>query len=279
MAKPIMIQGTCSNAGKSFVTASLCRLFSNMGYKVAPFKSQNMSRNAFKLKNGDIISSAQAFQCKGAKCEPTKYNNPIMLIPNSDTGSKVVVLGKEVAQMNAKEYFAVKSRFKKDIMKAYENLASENDIIVIEGAGSPAEINLLEGDFVNMGLAEMVDSPVILVGDIDRGGVFASIYGTAKLLPKNYEKRIKGYIINKFRGDESILIPGTEKLSKLLNIPCLGIVPYEKITFEEEDSLSAEDSISQEETTNDFFDLQLEQGANLLEKHLDIEFVLKIMGV
>ena len=279
MAKPIMIQGTCSNAGKSFVTASLCRLFHNMGYKVAPFKSQNMSRNFSVLENGDIISSAQVFQCKGAKSKPTKYNNPIMLIPNSDTGSKVVCLGKELGNMTAKEYFSVKAKFKKDIMEAYNALSKENDIIVIEGAGSPAEINLLDGDFVNMGLAEMVDSPVLLVGDIDRGGVFASLYGTVKLLPKAYQERIKGYIINKFRGDREILLPGIERLSSFIDVPCLGIIPYLDVSFEEEDSLSKEDGLKPKENSQEFFDCQLEKASAFINEKIDINAVFRIMGI
>ena len=280
MAKSLMIQGTCSNAGKSFVTASLCRLLSNKGLKVAPFKSQNMSRNAYKLKNGDIISSAQAFQCLGARSKPSCNNNPIMLVPNSDVGSRVFVLGKEIGNMNAKEYFKVKQNFRNDILQAYEELKSQNDVIIIEGAGSPAEINLLDGDFVNMGLAEMTDSPVVLVGDIDRGGVFASVYGTIKILPHCYQDRIRGYIINKFRGDIDILTPGIERLSQILETKCLGVLPYIDVVFEEEDSLSKEDSFGLSQTqTESFYNNELEKGARLLEDNLNMKEIFNIIGL
>ena len=190
MAKVIMVQGTMSNAGKSIITAGLLRVFAQDGYKVAPFKSQNMALNSFITKEGLEMGRAQVVQAEAADVEPDVLMNPILLKPNSDTGSQVIVMGKPIGNMKAKEYFKYKKQLIPTIKEAYNKLAEKYDIIVIEGAGSPAEINLKSDDIVNMGMAEMVDAPVILVGDIDRGGVFAQLYGTVELLPYNEKKRI-----------------------------------------------------------------------------------------
>ena len=189
MAKAIMVQGTMSNSGKSFVTAGLCRVFKQDGYRVVPFKSQNMALNSFITPDGLEMGRAQAMQAEAAGVDCDVRMNPILLKPTSDKGSQVIVNGEVVANMSAREYYAVKSRFVKDIMAAFDSLSAENDIIVIEGAGSPAEINLNQEDFVNMGMARLAKAPVLLVGDIDRGGVFASLYGTAELIePENRER-------------------------------------------------------------------------------------------
>ena len=201
MAKPIMIQGTMSNAGKSLVAAGLCRVLKQDGYKVCPFKSQNMALNSFITKEGLEMGRAQVMQAEACGIEPSVRMNPILLKPNSDTGSQVIVNGEVIGNRTAKEYFADKKQLAPVIAKAYESLADEYDVIVIEGAGSPAEINLKENDIVNMGMAKMADAPVLLVGDIDRGGVFAQLYGTVKLLEKEEQDRIRGLIVNKFRGD------------------------------------------------------------------------------
>ena len=205
MAKNIMIQGTMSNAGKSLLCAGLCRVFRQDGFRVAPFKSQNMALNSFITKDGFEMGRAQVVQAEAAGIEPDVRMNPILLKPTTDVGSQIIVNGKPIGNMRAMEYFRRKREFIPAIMEAYESLAAENDIIVIEGAGSPAEINLKSEDIVNMGLAKLVDAPVLLVGDIDRGGVFAQLYGTVALLEPEEKARVKAVIVNKFRGDKEIL--------------------------------------------------------------------------
>lgn len=237
-AKVIMVQGTMSNSGKTFVTAGLCRVFRQAGYKVAPFKSQNMALNSYITKEGLEIGRAQAMQAEAAMIEPTHYMNPILLKPTSHMGSQVIVNGEVFANLSAQEYYEKKKNLKKDVMEAFRHLSNENDIIVIEGAGSPAEINLAKDDFVNMGMAKMADADVFLVADIDRGGVFASIYGTIKLMSPKDQARIKGIIINKFRGDVSILEPGLRMIEELVGVPVIGVIPMEKIDVDDEDSLS-----------------------------------------
>lgn len=238
MAKAIMIQGTMSNSGKTFVTAGLCRVFKQDGYKVAPFKSQNMALNSYITKEGLEIGRAQAMQAEAAMIEPTHWMNPILLKPTSSMGSQVIVNGEVYDNLSAQEYYKMKDNLAPEVMKAFNHLSEENDIIVIEGAGSPAEINLAENDIVNMGMAKMADAPVILVADIDRGGVFASAYGTIKLLPVEDQERFCGIVINKFRGDVDILKPGLVMLEDLTGKPVLGVIPMEKIDVDDEDSLS-----------------------------------------
>lgn len=238
-AKAIMIQGTASNAGKSLLAAGLCRVFRQDGYRVAPFKSQNMALNSFITADGLEMGRAQVVQAQCAGVEPDARMNPILLKPTNDTGSQVIVNGVPRGTMGAAEYFGWKKSLLPDILAAYESLAAENDIIVIEGAGSPAEINLKQEDFVNMGMARLAHAPVLLAGDIDRGGVFASLYGTVKLLEPEEQARIKGLIINKFRGDVEILRPGLKTLEELTGKPVLGVVPMLDVDIDEEDSLSS----------------------------------------
>ncbi|MFA6808283.1 MAG: cobyric acid synthase [Eubacteriales bacterium] len=238
MAKAIMIQGTMSNAGKSLFTAGLCRILKQDGYKVAPFKSQNMALNSFITKEGYEMGRAQVVQAEAAGIEPSVLMNPVLLKPTSDKGSQVIVNGEVLGDMTAKEYFKYKTKLIPEIMKAYNVLDEEYDYIVIEGAGSPAEINLKNEDIVNMGMAKMAKAPVLLVADIDRGGVFASIYGTVMLLEDDEKRMLKGTIINKFRGDVEILKPGLKMIEDKTGIPVLGVVPYLKIDIEDEDSLS-----------------------------------------
>ncbi len=233
----IMILGTGSNVGKSIITAGLCRIFKQDGYKVSPFKSQNMALNSYITKDGKEMGRAQVVQAEAAGVEPEVYMNPILLKPTTDRKSQVIVNGTVLRNMEAREYFAYKHNLKEEIMKAYNFIKENYEISVLEGAGSPAEINLKEDDIVNTGMAEMADSPVILAGDIDRGGVFASLYGTVMLLEESERKRIKGIIINKFRGDVSLLDSGIKMLEEMLNIPVLGVIPYVKLDIEEEDSL------------------------------------------
>ena len=235
--KNVMLLGTGSNVGKSIITTGLCRIFYQDGYRVAPFKSQNMSLNSYITKDGKEMGRAQVVQAEAANIEPEVFMNPILLKPTTDRKSQVIVNGKVYKNMDAREYFAFKHNLKKDIMKAYNHIRNNFDICVLEGAGSPAEINLKEDDIVNTGMAEMVDSPVILIADIDRGGVFAAIYGTIMLLEESERKRIKGVIINKFRGDKSLLTSGIEMIEALTNVPVLGVVPFVQLGIEEEDSL------------------------------------------
>ena len=238
MAKAIMVQGTMSNAGKSIITAGLCRIFKQDGYKVAPFKSQNMALNSFITKNGLEMGRAQVVQAEASGIEPDVRMNPILLKPTNDKGSQVIVNGEVIGNINAQNYYEFKKNLRRDVEKAFEDLSSEYDVIVIEGAGSPAEINLNEDDFVNMGMAKIAKAPVILVGDIDRGGVFASLYGTVKLLPEDDQKLIKGLLINKFRGDIEILKPGLEQIEDIIEKPIIGVVPFLDVDIDDEDSLS-----------------------------------------
>lgn len=238
MAKPIMIQGTMSNAGKSLLCAALCRIFRQDGYRVAPFKSQNMALNSYITDTGAEMGRAQVVQAEAAGIPPDVRMNPILLKPTTDVGSQVIVNGRPVGNMNAMEYSRRKLEFLPQVMDAYHSLAEENDIIVIEGAGSPAEINLRKEDLVNMGLARRIDAPVMLVGDIDRGGVFAQLYGTVALLEPEEKALVKATIINKFRGDPAILAPGLTTLEDLCGAPVAGVVPYVYVDIDEEDSLS-----------------------------------------
>ncbi len=238
MARVIMIQGTMSSAGKSFLVAGLCRIFKQDGYRVAPFKSQNMALNSYITDEGFEMGRAQVMQAEAAGIRPMVCMNPILLKPTNDTGSQVIVNGEVIGNMAAKDYFRYKTSLIPDIKNAFKELEKYADIIVIEGAGSPAEINLKENDIVNMGMAQMVDAPVLLVGDIDRGGVFAQLLGTLMLLTDEEKARVKGLIINKFRGDKSILDPGIDMLEDKGQVKVTGVVPYMDIALEDEDSLT-----------------------------------------
>lgn len=238
MAKNIMIQGTMSNAGKSLLATGLCRIFKQDGYRVAPFKSQNMTLNSFITKAGGEMGRAQVVQAEAAGIAPDTRMNPVLLKPTTDVGSQIIVNGRVQGNMKAMEYYHRKREYIPAVLEAYNSLASEYDIIVIEGAGSPAEINLKQEDFVNMGLAKLVDAPVLLVGDIDRGGVFAQLYGTVVLLEQDERDRIKGTIVNKFRGDRAILEPGLKTLEELCGIPVAGVIPYIHVDIDDEDSLT-----------------------------------------
>ena len=238
MARCIMVQGTMSGAGKSLLATALCRIFRQDGLRVAPFKSQNMALNSYITRDGLEMGRAQVAQAEAAGREPDVRMNPVLLKPSSDTGSQLIVNGEVRGQYRAAEYFKMKKSLVPEILRAYESLAAENDVIVIEGAGSPAEINLRQDDIVNMGMARRANAPVLLCGDIDRGGVFASLYGTVKLLEPDEQARIKGLIINKFRGDVDILRPGLGELERLSGKPVLGVVPMLDVDVDDEDSLS-----------------------------------------
>ncbi|MFZ3063923.1 MAG: cobyric acid synthase [Nitrospirota bacterium] len=241
MAKSIMFQGTGSSVGKSLLVAGFCRILKEDGFKVAPFKSQNMALNSFVTKSGGEIGRAQATQAEAAGIEPTVDMNPVLLKPTSDKGSQVIIHGRVYDNMSALEYHAFKKEAVRFVLESYKRLSEEYDVIVIEGAGSPAEINLRDNDIANMGLAELVDTPVFLIGDIDRGGVFASLVGTMELLSNSEQDRVKGFIINKFRGDKNLLKTGLEFLEGRTNRPVLGVVSYIKdILLPDEDGVVLE---------------------------------------
>lgn len=265
-AKSIMVVGTMSSAGKSVVTAGLCRMFHQDGYRVAPFKSQNMALNSYITKDGLEMGRAQVMQAEAAGIAPDIRMNPILLKPTSEAGSQVIVNGKVYDNLRAKEYYQRKQELIPEIRTAYESLAEEYDIIVLEGAGSPAEINLRDVDIVNMGMAAISDSPVIVVGDIDRGGVFASLYGTIALLRPEERCRIQGIIINKFRGDISILESGLTMLEELTGVPVLGVLPYLPLHLEEEDSLAEQLSVQTADGTGlDIAVIRLPRIANFTD--------------
>lgn len=238
MARCIMVQGTMSSAGKSLLAAGLCRIFKQDGLRCAPFKSQNMALNSFITKDGLEMGRAQVMQAQAAGVEPDVRMNPILLKPTGDTGSQVIVNGEVLGQMSAADYFRMKKALIPHILKAYDELAAQYDVIVLEGAGSPAEINLKADDIVNMGLAKLVNAPVLLAGDIDRGGVFAQLYGTVALLEPEERARVKGLILNKFRGDVEILRPGLAQLEALTGVPVTGVVPWMELDVDDEDSLA-----------------------------------------
>lgn len=236
-----MIQGTGSHVGKSVITAALCRIFKEDGINVAPFKSQNMALNSFVTAEGGEMGRAQVVQAEAAGLEPHVDMNPILLKPHTDQGAQVIIHGKVYGNLSARDFHGFKEEAHKFVKESYDRLSNGHELIVIEGAGSPAEINLRENDIANMGTAHLVDAPVILVGDIDRGGVFASLVGTLELLDEADRKRIKGFLINKFRGDISLLKSGLDFLEKKTGLPVLGVLPwFRDIYIEEEDGVNLE---------------------------------------
>src|SRR3990172_2068859 len=240
-ARALMIQGTASHVGKSVLTTALCRIFKEDGINVAPFKSQNMSLNSFVTADGREMARSQVVQAEAAGLKPDIHMNPILLKPHSDKGGQVIIHGRVYGNMPATDYQLFKREAMRFVGESYRRLASGYDLIVIEGAGSPAEINLRENDIANMGTAHMADAPVILVGDIDRGGVFAFLVGTLELLDEADRNRVKGFIINKFRGEISLLRPGIEFLERKTGLPVLGVIPYMKdIYIQEEDGVNLE---------------------------------------
>lgn len=284
MAKVIMIQGTTSNAGKSLTVAALCRIFKQDGYKVAPFKSQNMTSITCIDHEGLEMGTAQAMQAEAAGIKPEARMNPILLKPTGDKGAQIVLNGKVFKDMSASEYYNYKKEMIPHILKAYNSLAEEHDIVVIEGAGSPAEINLRDNDIVNMGMAKLVDAPVIIVGDIDRGGVFASLAGTMLLLDEEEKARVKGFVINKFRGDVNLLLPGLKMLEEITKVDVLGVVPYMNVDLDNEDSLSESGKKSylhELEGLNlkKYKENQYDNLADCVRKSLDMEKIYKVTGL
>jgi adenosylcobyric acid synthase len=237
-AKVIMIQGTASSAGKSTIAAGLCRIFRQDGWSVAPFKAQNMALNSFVTREGLEMGRAQVVQAEAAGIEPVCDMNPVLLKPMGHRTSQVIVQGEVWRDMDAREYYGYKKTFQPKIIESFERLAARHDIIVIEGAGSPAEINLRENDVVNMAMAKAASAPVLLAGDIDRGGVFAALAGTLLLLTNDERRFVKGLLINKFRGDKSLLESGLVQIEGITGRPVLGVLPWLDIDLDDEDSLS-----------------------------------------
>ena len=244
--KTLMIQGTTSDAGKSTLVAGLCRVLVNQGVKVAPFKPQNMALNSAVTKDGGEIGRAQALQAIASKVEARIDFNPILLKPNSDTGAQVIVHGKAISNMEAGKYHNYKKVAMQAVLESHQRLANEFDVLMVEGAGSPAEINLRAHDLANMGYAEAVDCPVIIVADIDKGGVFAHLVGTLELLTKSEQARVKGFIINRFRGDIKLLESGLTWLEERTSKPVLGVLPYlHDLALDAEDAVALDNKVTQ----------------------------------
>lgn len=253
----IMIQGTCSNAGKSLLTAGLCRVFADAGLRPAPFKAQNMALNSFVTENGEELGRAQALQALACGLAPDTRMNPVLLKPSSDTGSQVIVMGRAVGHMRIAEYIAYKEQAFISVTRAYDSLAAASGVMVLEGAGSPAEINLQAHDIVNMRMAHYARAPVLLAGDIDRGGVFAALVGTMALLPEVDQRQVAGFILNKFRGDASLLTPALENISARTGKPFVGVVPWlPDLGLPEEDSVNFKLGVNAAPNTPDTHDTQ-----------------------
>ena len=264
LANVVMVQGTSSHAGKSVLATALCRIFAQDGYSVAPFKAQNMSLNSFVTPDGGEIGRSQAVQAAAAMVEPRVEMNPVLLKPEAEARSQVVVLGRPQVRKSARAYYALKQKLWVHVTEALDTLRREHDIVVIEGAGSPAEINLQQYDIVNMRVARHANAPVLLVGDIDRGGVFAQIVGTMVLLEPEARALVTGHVINKFRGDPTLLTSGLHLLEEHTGVPAIGVLPYFfDIHIPEEDSLGLETALlSDHETLVDIAVIRLPHIAN-----------------
>lgn len=292
----LMIQGTSSGAGKSLMVTALCRILSDKGFRVAPFKSQNMSSFTFHISNTNrIIAQAQAVQALGARTEPDVRMNPILLKPIGNYESEVYVYGEFLSKMKAQEYYTdfVLKKGLRLVLDAFKSLRKENDLIILEGAGSPAEINIQKYDIANMLLAKKVNAPVLLVADIERGGCFASILGTILLLKPKYRKLIKGFLINKFRGDKHILLPAVKRIESDTKRPVLGIIPKIDHTIPSEDSLDGggghtkshnnsnnnnnrgKNNIGGIEGSSEIIDKEIDKVSKIIESTINIEYILR----
>ncbi|HWS19248.1 MAG TPA: cobyric acid synthase [Nitrososphaera sp.] len=279
-AKLIMIQGTTSGAGKSTIAIGLCRLFSDQGYNVAPFKAQNMSSNFFTTSGGSKMALVQAIQAVAARKEPDPRMNPILLKPLGEYRSTVFLNGRFYSEMYAKEYYEkfVIQQGLTMVLKALDSLRSENDVIVIEGAGSPSEINIAKYDIANMLLAQEVGAPVIIVADIERGGCFASIVGTAQLLRPAHRALVKGFLINKFRGDITLIAPAIKEVQKMTKKRILGTIPKIEFNLPEEDSLVGSVT-GKAEVPRESWNWQIDLIAKAIKENIDMERVSRVVGL
>ena len=277
--KSLMIQGTSSGAGKTTLVAALCRIFSDKGYRIAPFKSQNMSNFAYVTPKFEI-SRAQAIQAIGARCNITSDLNPILLKPVGDYNSLVYLNGKRYKKMHAKDYYEkfVNTQGIKIALKSLKTLQDNFDLVILEGAGSPAEINLQKFDIANMKIAQKANASVLLVSDIDKGGSFASLVGTMTLIEKKYQKLVKGFVLNKFRGDIDVLKPGFNKLKKITNVPVLGTIPMMTLNLPEEDSLNAKPkNIIWNKKNISKIDNELNRLAETVKSNINIKTIEKMI--
>ena len=274
-----MIQGTSSGAGKTILVTALCRIFSDLGYSVSPFKAQNMSNYSYSTKDFEI-SRAQAIQAIAARTTISPYQNPILLKPLGDYKSSVFVNGKYYKKMHANDYykkFAIKIGLK-HVLESFQKLQKEHDIIIIEGAGSPAEINLQKYDIANMKIAEKTRSPVILITDIERGGSFASLVGTLKLLERKHQNLVKGFVFNKFRGDIEILKPGFRKLKQKTKKPVFGTIPLTKFSIPDEDSIgNSPKKLVWNKTNLRKLDSEIDKISNVIRSSLNISGIKRIL--
>ena len=271
--KSLMIQGTASGVGKTTLVAALCRIFSDKGYTVAPFKSQNMSNFGYATPDFEI-SRAQVIQAIGARCKIESDLNPIMLKPLGNYYSSVYLNGKRYKKMHAKDYYSnfVNTKGIKAATDSLFRLQNNNDLVILEGAGSPAEINLQKYDIANMKIAQKANASVLLVADIDKGGSFASLVGTMNLIEKRYQKLIKGFVLNKFRGDIDVLKPGFRKIKQLTKIPVLGTIPMLKMNLPEEDSLNVKaKEIAWTKNNISKIDKELDKLAKVVKNNLDLK--------
>ena len=273
MAKALMIQGTASGVGKTILTLALCRIFKQDGHSVAPFKSQNMTTNTCFTEDGDEIAVSQLLQAFAAGVKPSVYMNPIILKPMGGE-TKAVVNGKLQETITIHNFREVKPRLVSVIMESYSRLCDEHDIIVIEGAGSPVELNLNTDDIVNMGMAKRANAPVILVSDIDRGGVFASLYGTINLMTETERELVKATVVNRFMGDAKQFEGGVKILRDITKLPVAGVVPYTAIELPEEDGLFEGSTL---EASGDF-ETQIDKIADIVRKSLDMKLVYEILN-
>jgi len=284
VAKTLMIQGTASSVGKSVLVTALCRIFRQDGFRVAPFKSQNMTLNSFVTRGGEEMGQAQAVQAEAAGIEPSVDMNPILIKPEANSKSQVVVLGKPAMTLTADEYARHTPELLPVVEESLARLRSAYDIVVIEGGGSPAEVNIKENEIVNMRIAWLARAPVLLVGDIDKGGVFASLVGTLTLLDESERNSVKGFIINKFRGDIALLQPGLDYLEEYTSKPVIGVIPYyHHISIPEEDSVfggnQAQTESGLSDNTRPEREQQYDSLADIVRRSLDLKLIYQICGL
>jgi adenosylcobyric acid synthase len=275
----LMVQGATSGAGKTTVTALLCRHFTKQGYSVAPFKATNLSLNSYVTAQGEEIGVSQAYQAWACEKEPEVDMNPILLKPRGEGTCQLVLSGRPYADMGKAGRQVESEHLLRVVKESYHRLAAKNDLVIIEGSGSPAEINLRRQDIANMATAEMAHAPVVLVGDIERGGVFAGLYGTYALLEERHQRLVRAFLINRFRGDASILGSGITRLEELLGAPCLGVLPFADLRFPSEDSLDLgreQGTAAKGKDMREAWLTNLDRFVDISKDHLDLEEVKRL---